>query len=57
MSDPARDEPPPDQSSDAPGARRCPVCEVKLSAYNSGPYCWRHTIGHPYRGPTAKPKY
>ena len=38
-------------------ARRCTVCAVRLSAYNPNPNCWRHTIGHPWRGPTAKPKY
>ena len=37
--------------------RRCTVCEVKLSSYNPGPNCWSHTIGHPWRGPTAKPKF
>jgi hypothetical protein len=35
----------------------CPVCGVKLSAYNPGPNCWQHTIGHPWRGPSAKPRY
>jgi len=37
--------------------RHCQVCEVKLSSYNPGPNCWSHTIGYPWRGPTAKPKY
>jgi hypothetical protein len=46
---------------DAPEAeaapeRRCTVCDVKLSTYNPGPNCWSHTIGQPWRGPTAKPK-
>ena len=38
-------------------ARRCVVCGVKLSNYNPGPNCWQHTIGYPWRGPTAKPKF
>jgi len=37
--------------------RHCRVCNVKLSTYNPGPNCWSHTIGHPWRGPTAKPKF
>jgi hypothetical protein len=37
--------------------RHCQVCDVKLSSYNPGPNCWSHTIGYPWRGPTAKPKY
>jgi len=37
--------------------RQCRVCEIKLSAYNPNPYCWQHMIGHPWRGPTAKPKF
>jgi len=36
---------------------RCPVCGVKLSLYNPGPNCWQHTIGWPWRGPSAKPKF
>ena len=40
-----------------PKGRRCDVCGVKLSAYNQNPYCWQHAIGHPWRGPTARPKY
>jgi hypothetical protein len=42
---------------DDPGERRCGVCQMKLSAYNPGPNCWQHTIGYPYRGPTAKPRF
>lgn len=38
-------------------ARCCAVCGTKLSTYNPGPNCWQHTIGYPWRGPTAKPKY
>jgi hypothetical protein len=38
-------------------ARYCQVCGVKISSYNPGPNCWQHTIGHPWRGPTAKPKF
>ncbi len=37
--------------------RYCEVCGIKLSGYNPGPNCWAHTIGYPWRGPTAKPKY
>jgi hypothetical protein len=38
-------------------ARLCQVCGTKLSTYNPGPNCWQHTIGYPWRGPTAKPKF
>ena len=37
--------------------RRCGVCGVKLSLYNPGPHCWQHTMGHPWRGPSAKPRF
>jgi hypothetical protein len=37
--------------------RRCPQCDVKLSQYNPGPNCWQHTIGWPWRGPSAKPRF
>ncbi len=37
--------------------RRCSVCDTQLSSYNPGPNCWQHTIGHPWRGPSAKPRY
>ena len=37
--------------------RRCGVCGIKLSLYNPGPNCWQHTIGWPWRGPSAKPKF
>ena len=37
--------------------RHCVICGVKLSLYNPGPHCWSHTIGHPWRGPTAKPRF
>jgi hypothetical protein len=50
-----------DSKADAPkrqaDGRHCEECGVKLSAYNPGPNCWSHTIGHPWRGPEAKPKY
>jgi len=42
---------------DASQERRCGTCGVKLSNYNPGPNCWQHTIGYPWRGPTAKPKF
>ncbi len=35
----------------------CSVCGMKLSSYNPGPNCWQHTIGYPWRGPSAKPRY
>lgn len=35
----------------------CTVCGIKLSSYNPGPNCWQHTIGYPWRGPSAKPRY
>jgi hypothetical protein len=37
--------------------KSCPVCGVRLSSYNPGPNCWQHTIGQPWRGPSAKPRY
>ncbi len=37
--------------------RSCTVCGVKLSSYNPGPNCWQHTIGYPWRGPSAKPRF
>jgi hypothetical protein len=49
-----------DRPEAKPGAkpeRACQVCGIKLSSYNPGPNCWQHTIGHPWRGPTAKPKF
>lgn len=36
--------------------RACPACGEHLSSYNPGPNCWTHTVGVPWRGPTAKPK-
>lgn len=43
--------------SEEPDAHVCSECGVKLSAYNPGPNCWQHTIGNPWRGPSAKPRY
>jgi hypothetical protein len=43
--------------SDAKERRACSVCGTKLSSYNPGPNCWQHTIGYPWRGPSAKPRY
>ena len=51
---PAEDAAVPRKPSDV---RHCEVCGVKLSSYNPGPNCWQHTIGYPWRGPSAKPKY
>jgi|GEM_PF-731105 hypothetical protein len=39
------------------GQRTCSVCGVTLSQYNPGPHCWQHTVGWPWRGPSAKPHY
>lgn len=39
------------------GETSCSVCGTKLSSYNPGPNCWQHTIGFPWRGPSAKPRY
>ena len=39
------------------GPVTCSVCGTKLSSYNPGPNCWQHTIGYPWRGPSAKPRY
>jgi hypothetical protein len=46
-------EPP---AATAGGERLCSVCGTRLSGYNPGPNCWQHTVGYPWRGPTAKPK-
>jgi hypothetical protein len=48
-----RDEKP----AGADSAKACTVCGTKLSSYNPGPNCWQHTIGYPWRGPSAKPRY
>ena len=49
--------PQPERGDGASNERRCGTCGVKLSNYNPGPNCWQHTIGYPWRGPTAKPKF
>lgn len=41
----------------ADAGKTCTVCGTKLSSYNPGPNCWQHTIGYPWRGPSAKPRY
>ena len=46
-----------EEAVDADGAVACSVCGTKLSSYNPGPNCWQHTIGFPWRGPSAKPRY
>jgi hypothetical protein len=46
-----------DQKRPAESERTCSVCGIKLSSYNPGPNCWQHTIGYPWRGPSAKPRY
>jgi hypothetical protein len=45
------------EGRDGDSDRRCDVCDVRLSAYNPGPNCWQHTIGRPWRGPSAKPRF
>jgi hypothetical protein len=40
-----------------PGGRTCSQCGEPLSQYNPGPNCFKHTVGVPWRGPTAKPKH
>jgi hypothetical protein len=45
------------KEEDEKGQRACSVCGTKLSSYNPGPNCWQHTIGYPWRGPSAKPRY
>lgn len=49
------------EETEAPEAEKgpnvCSVCGTKLSSYNPGPNCWQHTIGFPWRGPSAKPRY
>lgn len=59
MSKQARDRTPqPAEQPPSPKAgRSCSVCDTKLSSYNPGPNCWQHTIGYPWRGPSAKPRY
>lgn len=57
-----RSNPPEDELLDAPHQRiqedrRCPQCGIRLSQYNPGPNCWQHTIGWPWRGPSAKPRF
>jgi hypothetical protein len=47
----------PEKAEEQEDKRACSVCGVKLSAYNPNPTCWQHTIGHPWRGPSAKPRY
>jgi hypothetical protein len=46
-----------DRSSQTDGSKTCSVCGTRLSSYNPGPNCWQHTIGYPWRGPSAKPRY
>jgi hypothetical protein len=50
-------EPRDDKPAGADSAKTCTVCGTKLSSYNPGPNCWQHTIGYPWRGPSAKPRY
>jgi hypothetical protein len=60
MAEELRDPPDEDEAGQAkrgPEPQYCRVCGVKISTYNPGPNCWQHTIGYPWRGPTAKPKF
>ena len=62
MANETRDAPTTSSEANTPRAkrhpnRRCAVCGMKLSLYNPGPHCWQHTIGYPWRGPSAKPRY
>ncbi len=50
-------EVPKDEESEQASKHACSVCGTKLSSYNPGPNCWQHTIGYPWRGPSAKPRY
>lgn len=34
------------------GKRDCPVCGQRLSSYNPGPNCYKHTIGALWGGPS-----
>jgi hypothetical protein len=43
--------------SKSAGDRRCAQCGIRLSLYNPGPHCWQHTMGWPWRGPSAKPRF
>jgi hypothetical protein len=47
----------PEEPKKGQSAKACTVCGTKLSSYNPGPNCWQHTIGYPWRGPSAKPRY
>jgi hypothetical protein len=58
MREPAAGEPElSPQATKAGAPRRCPECGIKLSSYNPGPNCWSHTVGWPWRGPSAKPRF
>ena len=46
-----------DEAVQVETTKTCTVCGTKLSSYNPGPNCWQHTIGYPWRGPSAKPRY
>jgi hypothetical protein len=46
-----------DEPAQAEADKACSVCGTRLSSYNPGPNCWQHTIGYPWRGPSAKPRY
>jgi hypothetical protein len=52
-----KEQEPEDEPKKGESAKACTVCGTKLSSYNPGPNCWQHTIGYPWRGPSAKPRY
>lgn len=52
-----REHPPAPEEAASEQGTTCSVCGIRLSAYNPGPNCWQHTIGYPWRGPSAKPRY
>lgn len=57
MAKEAREVPKSEEPEKDAADHACSVCGTKLSSYNPGPNCWQHTIGHPWRGPSAKPRY
>ncbi|MGB8649757.1 MAG: hypothetical protein WCD35_03745 [Mycobacteriales bacterium] len=36
--------------------RACLVCRSRLSAYNTNPTCWAHTVELPWQGPNTRPR-
>ena len=46
----------PDRHAQKAARKTCAVCDSRLSAYNSNPTCWAHTLELPWMGPNTKPK-